>query len=105
MKSLLDTLDITSRHSRSTVEAVLATRRGELQYKAFNRTWPRADVIRMLGIAAGDLARAESALDISPIKVGLRYEYTLAQIHRHVWAGYHPVLSGCLHYGFAGHYR
>jgi len=82
MKSLLDTLDITSRHSRSTVEAVLATRRGELQYKAFNRTWPRADVIRMLGIAAGDLARAESALDISPIKVGLRYEYTLAQIQQ-----------------------
>jgi len=39
-------------------------------------------VIRMLGIAAGDLARAESALDISPIKVGLRYEYTLAQIQQ-----------------------
>ena len=82
MKSLLDTLNITSRHSRSTVEAVLSARRGEREYKAFNRTWPRAEVIRMLRIAAGDLALAEVALGISPIKVGLRYEYSFAQIQQ-----------------------
>ncbi len=81
-KSLLDTLNTTSRHSRSTVEAVLSARRGERQYKEFTRTWKINAVIQMLGTTATELARVSSDLDIHPTKVRYQFEYSLDQIQR-----------------------
>ena len=82
MKSLFTTLDSSSQHSRSTVEAVLQTRRGDEQYKAFMRTWKTADVIQMLNITSHQQTKASGELNISPEKIANRYEYSLDQIQQ-----------------------
>ena len=81
-KSLLDSLNTTSQQSRSTVEALLSFRRGEMQYKAFTRTWKRRAVIEMLDTSAGELARVCQELSITPVKVSNQYEWTLEQIQQ-----------------------
>ena len=80
--SLLDTLNVTSQHSRSTVEAVLSARRGDQEYKAFTRTWKRTDVIQMLNISLAELTRVSQDLHIEPGKVANKFEYTWDQIQR-----------------------
>lgn len=80
--TLLDTLNSTASRSRSTVEAVLSARRGEQQYKSFNRSWKRAAAIEMLDTTAAEFARVSQLLDINPVKVGLHSEYSLGQLHR-----------------------
>lgn len=80
--TLLDALNATASRSRSTVEAVLSARRGQLPYKTFNRTWKRAAAIEMLGTSAADFARACQALQLEPVKVGFQSEFTLDQLHR-----------------------
>ena len=81
-ESLLDTLNVTSQHSRSTVEAVLTARRGDEEYKSFARTWKRTDVMQMLDISVRELIQVSNDLDIEPDKVANKFEYTWEQIQR-----------------------
>jgi len=89
--SFLNTLEVDAAKSRETIQMLLDAQRedepGKFEYKQFDRTWRRTDVIKLLNVSHAELISACDELDIKAIFKSNAYHYTIAQINdlrRHI---------------------
>lgn len=82
-RTLYDTINESSGNSRSVIELLLNSARGEgNNYKQFTRTWPTTDVLQLLDVNMRQLSDVLKEQGIKPEKVNGRYEYSIDQIYQ-----------------------